>query len=94
MKLIARLFLFLFIAFLSTPAVLVMIDKSVNTSKFFNVSEEEKVQKEVAKLAYVSLFQLSATLSSSEKKAKIPFVSVVEYDKISRIIFSPPPNLV
>jgi hypothetical protein len=93
MKVIARLFLFLFIAFLSTPAVLTMIDKSVNTSMFFNVSEEEHVKKEVVNCAYINLFQIVAIVPNIGKTSKIHFASLAKYDKISRIIFSPPPNL-
>ncbi|MBC5848557.1 hypothetical protein H8R22_11475 [Flavobacterium sp. F-47] len=94
MKVIARLFLFLFIAFLSTPAILTAIDKSANTSMFFNVSEEEHVKKQVVNFTYVNLFQSMAAERIIAKTTKIHFASLKKYDKISRIIFSPPPNLV
>lgn len=93
MKVIARIFLFLFIAFLSMPVILTVIEKSANTSMFFNVSEEEHVKKQVVSLTEENYFQPLTSVQIIAKTAKIPFESAAEYDKISRIIFSPPPNL-
>ncbi len=92
MKVIARIFLFLFVAFLSMPVILTVIEKSANTSMFFNCSEEEHVQKEGVSFTYDLFFQPIITLQFVVKKATIHVASFEKYDKISRIIFSPPPN--
>jgi hypothetical protein len=44
MKFIARIFLFLFIASLSTPAIVTMIEKSCDTSVLFNLSEKNTLK--------------------------------------------------
>ena len=92
MKLIARLFLFLFIAFLSTPTIIKLIEKSNDTSIFFIMSEEEHVKKEVKNLLYIvdssSSFELKRTIGRS----LILSENLSKHDNISRQIFSPPPN--
>lgn len=41
MKLLSTIVLFVFILFLATPTIVSVIDEKVNTSYFFNMSEEE-----------------------------------------------------
>lgn len=93
MKFIARIFLFLFIAFLSTPAIVTMIEKSCDTSVFFNVSEEEHAQKEIKVFAYYTDIELGFLLGKHNKSSLIHSENLSKHDRISATIFSPPPNL-
>lgn len=92
MKLIARLFLFLFIAFLSTPTIVTLIEKSTDISMFFNMSEEEYVKKEVKGLFYFLASPVAFELKKAVKRSLILFENLSKHDHISRKIFSPPPN--
>ena len=94
MKLIAGIFLFLFIAFLSTPAIVTMIEKSCDTSIFFSVSEEEHTQKEIKVFAYHTDVELGFLQGKYNKSSLILSENLSKHDKISATIFSPPPNLV
>jgi len=92
MKLIARFFLFLFIAFLSTPTIIKLIEKSTDTSIFYSMSEEEHAKKEVKNLVYfvpsVSTFELKKTAVRS----LILSENLSKHDNVSRSIFTPPPD--
>ncbi|OYX83538.1 MAG: hypothetical protein B7Y83_11145 [Flavobacteriales bacterium 32-34-25] len=94
MKLVARFFLFLFVAFLSTPTIIRLIEKSTDTAVFFSVSEEEHAKKEVKNIicieAITSTFELKRTTDGSLILSK----NLSKHDNISRKIFSPPPNMV
>ncbi len=92
MKLIARLFLFLFIAFLSTPTIVTMIEKSCDTSIFFSLSEEEHTQKEVKVFAYHLDLETGFLLGKHNKSSLVLSENLSKHDKISASIFSPPPN--
>jgi hypothetical protein len=92
MKLIARLFLFLFIAFLSTPAIITVIEKSTDTTIFFSMSEEEHAKKEVKNLPYIVATTSTFELEETIVKSLILSENLSKHDKISRQIFSPPPN--
>jgi hypothetical protein len=92
MKLIARLFLFLFIAFLSTPTIIKLIEKSTDTTIFFSMSEEEHAKKEVKNLPYIVDSSSSFELKATVVRSLILSENLSKHDKISRQIFSPPPN--
>lgn len=92
MKLVARLFLILFIAFLSTPTIVTLIEKSSDTSMFFSMSEEEQVKKEVKVLVYFVNFSAAFELKKVAKRSLILCENLSKHDHISRKIFSPPPN--
>lgn len=93
MKLIARIFLFIFIAFLSTPAIITLIEKSTDTSIVFSMSEEEHVKKEVKNLADILTCQSPFLLNTSVVSSLILSENLSKHDNVSRTIFSPPPNL-
>ena len=93
MKLIARIFLFLFIAFLATPTIVTMIEKSCDTSVFFSLSEEEHTQKEVKVFAYYTEFETGLLTGKHNKSNLILSENLSKHDKITATIFSPPPNL-
>jgi hypothetical protein len=93
MKVIARVFLFLFIAFLSMPVIVTVIKKSSNTSMFFNMSEEEHVKKEIKDFAYFNVYSPPFLVETIIITVSKYFKIVSKYDQILRIIFSPPPNI-
>lgn len=93
MKFIAHIFLFLFIAFLTTPAIVTMVEKSCDTSVFFSLSEEEHTQKEIKVFAYYTDIELGFLMGKYNKSSLILSESLSKHDKISATIFSPPPNL-
>lgn len=94
MRLVARIFLFVFIAFLSTPIIVTLLEKSSDTSIYFNMSdEEEQVQKEIKDLAFMVSFQVPFRLKRTIiKSSLILSENLSKQDKVSRSIFSPPPD--
>lgn len=93
MKIIARVFLILFITFLSMPVIVTAIEKSSNTSMFFNMSEEEHVKKEIKNFAYFNVYSPPFLAEAIIRSVFKYFNIVSKYDQILRIIFSPPPNI-
>ncbi|MFT7336394.1 MAG: hypothetical protein ACI9M1_002351 [Porticoccaceae bacterium] len=93
MKLIARIFLFLFIAFLATPTIVTMLEKSCDTSMFFSESEEESAQKEIKVYAYHEGNQSGFLVGNNNKSGLIRYENLSKHDKITGSIFSPPPDL-
>ncbi|HJS00533.1 MAG TPA: hypothetical protein VJ780_06330 [Flavobacterium sp.] len=92
MKLIARFFLFLFIAFLSTPTIVKLIEESADISVFYSVSEEEHVKKEVKNLVYYVDSNSSFELKSTPIKSLILSENLSKHDNVSKTIFTPPPD--
>ncbi len=95
MKLLASLLLFLFIAFLSTPAIVTVIEKSCDTSMFFNMTEEEiHSHKEIKNILYTNN---SSYIGFSDEKINSSSLILSEnlskHDNVSASIFSPPPNM-
>ena len=93
MKLIARLLLFLFITFLSTPTIVRVIEKSCDTSVVFSLSEEEHAKKEFKVFDYYSEVQDMALIGKYNKTSLIHSENLSKHDKITTSIFSPPPDL-
>lgn len=85
----------LFIAFLSTPTVVTLIEKATDISMFYNFSEEEihkdlKVIKEVIKQNNnFSFLEIENIL-----KSKIISKNMLCHDNVTEEIFSPPPEFV
>jgi hypothetical protein len=92
MKLIARIFLVLFIAFLVTPSIVTMIEKSCDTSVFFSISEEEHSQKEVKVYACNEEALSGFSKGRYSKSGLVLSENLSKHDKITPSIFSPPPN--
>jgi hypothetical protein len=92
MKFAAKIVLFLFIAFLSTPTIVSMIKKNCDTSVFYSMSEEEHHKEIKAELRFapeITFVNLSGNTSSlilSENLSK--------HDNVSATIFIPPPEQV
>ncbi|TDE07529.1 hypothetical protein [Flavobacterium sandaracinum] len=91
MKIISKIFLILFIAFLVTPTIVTVIEKSADISIFYSLSEEEQVHKEIKTFFYIDglaefsiLSKLSSGVILSENLSK--------QNNIISSIFIPPPN--
>ncbi len=93
MKLIAKLFLFVFITFLSTPTIISVIEKSTDTSYFFSMSEEEQVHKGLKADLKLELSYTVAIFSSSTSSL-IRSENLSKHDHIASSIFIPPPEQV
>ncbi|RVT77439.1 hypothetical protein EOD40_06435 [Flavobacterium sufflavum] len=92
MKLIARFFLFLFIAFLSTPTIIKLIEKSTDTSMFYSMSEEELAKKEVKHILYIAASTSTFELKTTVLRSLILSENLSKHDNVSRTIFTPPPD--
>lgn len=93
MKLVARILLFIFIAFLSTPTVVTLMKKCNNTSVSFSFSEEEHSHKELKATVHPAILQHEVLLSAYIEKRTIVSENIAKLDNISQSIFAPPPNL-
>ncbi|MFH7017556.1 hypothetical protein [Flavobacterium sp. FlaQc-47] len=93
MKLIARILLFIFIAFLSTPTLVTVMKKSNDRCMFFSFSEEEHSHKELKAAVYPVILQHEVVMPVYIQKKTIVSENIVKLDNISPSIFAPPPNL-
>ncbi|OXA88723.1 hypothetical protein [Flavobacterium hercynium] len=93
MKQVARILLFIFIAFLSTPTIVTVMKESNDTSVFFSFAEEEHSHKELKAAVYPAIFQHEIVMPVCIKKETIVSQNTVKLDSISATIFAPPPNL-
>ena len=95
MKLIARFILFIFVAFLTTPTIVTLIEKNTNVSMFYSLSEEEnhKDLKEI-KADLRLTFDYSIMEIAEYQNSKIISENVTRHDNIAEEIFIPPPELV
>ena len=93
MKLLAKLLVVVFIAFLATPTVIMVIKKSSNTSIAYSFSEEEfhkevkEVKAEVKQHFDYPFLDLKIT-----KDTTIISENLSRHDNISSEILSPPPE--
>lgn len=93
MKWIAQLFLIVFVAFLATPTIVSLIEKSTDTSYFYNTAEEEQPHKEVkADLNYDFVYHF--VVFSQSTSSLILSENLSKHDKIAASIFIPPPEQV
>ena len=92
MKLIARFFLFLFIAFLSAPTIIKLIEKSSDTSMFYSMSEEELAKKEVKNLVFIDAVTVTFVLERKLVSSLIHSENLSKHDNVSKSIFTPPPD--
>ncbi|AYN04710.1 MULTISPECIES: hypothetical protein [unclassified Flavobacterium] len=93
MKKLAYTLLIIFIAFLSTPPIVTMIEKTCDVSAFYSFSEEEHSHKEVKVYVYHPSFYGEFNLPMFDKSNLILSEKLSKHDKISASIFAPPPNL-
>ena len=94
MKFCASLLLILFVAFLSTPTVVTLIQKNVDTSLFYSFAEEE-IHKELKEVkAEVKQHFDYPFLELKIIKATIISENLSRHDNVASEIFSPPPELI
>ena len=93
MKYIARILLFIFIAFLSTPTIVQALKKGNNTAISFSIAEEE-VHKELKNVVHPTVLEHEVLIPVCIEKKTIISENIVKLDNISPSIFAPPPNLV
>ena len=91
MKIVAKIFLILFIVFLATPTIVTVIEKSLDISVFFNLSEEEHFHKEIIIVVSLKHF-LNVSYYVSSVINENTFGEVIQHDKITASRFIPPPN--
>ena len=93
MKTISRLLLFVFIAFLITPTIVSIIEKTSEISVFYSLSEEEKEIKEIKAIFNLDFFNEPVYLSKLNS-GLIHSENLSKHDKIPSKIFIPPPRQV
>lgn len=93
MKILARILLFIFIAFLSTPTIVQALKKGNNTAISFSIAEEE-VHKELKNIVQPNILEHEVLIPVCIEKKTIISENIVKLDNISPSIFAPPPNLV
>lgn len=93
MKLLSRLLLIMFIAFLSAPAVVTLIKKNTNTSLLYSFAEEE-IHKELKefKAEVKQHFDYPFLDFKIEKNSSIVSENLSKHDKVSSETTSPPPE--
>lgn len=95
MKSLVNVFLFIFIAFLSTPSLVGLIDKKADTSCFYTMCEEEENHISFNEIKSVPLFSYAPI--SFVQSDVIELNVLVEHDlsftNLAHQIFSPPPNI-
>jgi hypothetical protein len=91
MKLISKIFLIVFIAFLITPTVVTVIEKSADISIFYSISEDEHPYKEIKTFFYLDPLTEVVILLKSPSIV-ILSENLSKHDNITSSIFIPPPN--
>lgn len=96
MKFFISLLVFLFLAFLSTPTIIGLIDSEADTSYFYAVSEEEENRVSFDEIKSVALIDYDLTFLIP-KKAQLLNVSLLanlNFTNLAHQIFSPPPKFI
>ena len=94
MKFFARLLVFVFVAFLSTPTVVTLIQKNTDTSMFYSFAEEE-IHKELKEVKAEIKQQFDYPfLDLQIKNTTIISENLSRHDNVASEIFSPPPELI
>lgn len=92
MKLVARILLFIFITFLSTPTIVQALKKSNTATLSVSLSEEE-VHKQLKSVVHPTILEHEGLIPVYIEKKTIISENIVKLDNISPSIFAPPPNL-
>ncbi|GAA4060143.1 hypothetical protein GCM10022389_00490 [Flavobacterium cheonanense] len=94
MKSVARILMVLFIAFLSMPTIVTLIEKNTDVSLFYSFAEEEihKDLKEI-KVDLKQQFDYHSLDSKIKLNSKIVSENLSHHDNVAEEIFSPPPEL-
>ena len=92
MKWAAKILIFVFVIFLSTPTIVSVIKKNMDMSCFYSMSEEELTHKEV-KAEFKFDPDLMAFIVPSQMSGLILSENLSRHDNIASTIFIPPPEL-
>jgi len=93
MKYLAQIVLVLFVAFLSTPTIVSIIEKKTDVSIFYSLTEEE-IHKELKEVkAEIKSYDYPIT-TIALKKSRIVSENLSKHDNVSSVIFSPPPEFI
>lgn len=95
MKSVAPILLFFFIAFLSTPTIVSLIENDTDISMFYSFSEEEvnKNFKEI-KAELKQNFDYPIVVAKSSLNSEIISENLSRHDTVLEKIFSPPPEFI
>jgi hypothetical protein len=93
MNFIVKLLIVFFIAFLSAPTVVSLIEKKVNISFCYDNSEKEDFQKEL-KTEFILETLTYIVFNSQKKLCKILSDNLSKHDNISKKIVIPPPDII
>ena len=91
MKMISKIFLIIFIAFLATPTIVTVIEKTADISIFYTVSEEEHAHKEIKTFFYLDNFS-DVILPAEPSATTILSENLSKHGNVTASIFIPPPN--
>lgn len=94
MKISVSIVLLVFITFLSLPTIISMLNRDIDISVVFSMSEEEEFHKSInikeaiknIKVVYLVTYELKVS-------KKIISENHIQYDDVLEEIFSPPPEL-
>jgi hypothetical protein len=92
MKFATRLVLLMFVLFISTPTIVSVIKKTVDTSYFYSMSEEELAHKEIK--ADFKEHSYHFVDLSGQTSGLILFENLSKHDNVASTIFIPPPEQV
>ncbi|WP_396140222.1 hypothetical protein [Flavobacterium sp.] len=95
MKLIAKIILFVFVTFLTTPTIVTLIEQNTDISMFYSFAEEENHNdlKEI-KADLRQTFDYPFLDTVGRQNSIIIFENLTRHDNIAEEIFIPPPKLV
>jgi len=95
MKLIAQFILFIFVAFLTTPTIVTLIENNTDISLFYSFDEEEnhKDLKEIKADLRIAFDDPIIGLQEHQN-SKIISENLTRHDNNAEEIFIPPPQLV
>lgn len=95
MKFLCKIVLFIFISFLTTPTIVSVIDKSIDISYFYNMSEEENHGALNEIKSIVAIYSIPLKLDyEGLQKTQFLILNDRKVKSINLNIFVPPPELI
>ena len=95
MKVLCKIVLAIFILFLATPTIVLVIDKNIDTSYFFNMSEEESQSSFNEIKSIPSIYSIPLVIDfEGFEKIKFSILNDRKVKSITPNIFLPPPELI
>ena len=92
MKFVVKILLVVFLVFLSTPTIVSLIEKSTDTSFFFDLSEEEEESQKEFKADFKFYSAIEFVTFSVSTSNLILSEDITEHDNIAATIFVTPPE--